>query len=77
MSRSDNKNRPSRDPRSPRQLLSLDESAEFLGVSNRTVRSYVARGILKAHRIRGSRLIRIDLVDLEALVVPVPTLEDL
>jgi excisionase family DNA binding protein len=54
----------------PRQLVSLKEAADYLGVSTRTIRTYIARGILRAHRIQGSRLIRIDVADLDALVRP-------
>lgn len=59
---------------SGRRLLSQAESAEYLGVSTRTIRSYIAHGTLKANRIRGSRLIRINRSDLESLVQPIPTL---
>jgi excisionase family DNA binding protein len=61
------------DPPVPRRLMSQAEAAEYLGVSTRTIRAYIARGVLKANRIRGSRLIRIDAAELDALVRPVPT----
>ena len=48
----------------PRQLMSLADAADYLGVSTRTIRSYIARGVLKANRIHGSRLIRIDSAEL-------------
>ena len=41
--------------------LSQAQAAEYLGVTDyRTIRNYVSRGHLKATRVRGSRLIRID-----------------
>ncbi|WP_137292021.1 helix-turn-helix domain-containing protein [Nocardioides dongxiaopingii] len=54
---------------SVRRWLSQAEAAEYLGVTDRTVRNYVARGSLPAHRVRGSRLVRIDRADLDALVI--------
>lgn len=53
--------------------LNQAEAAEYLGVTDRTVRYYIARGVLPAGRIKGSRLIRIDRADLDALVDPIPT----
>lgn len=53
--------------------LSQAEAAEYLGVTDRTIRAYVARGHLPAVRISGSRLVRISLVDLEKLLQPIPT----
>jgi excisionase family DNA binding protein len=44
---------------SPR-LVSLDEAGRYLGLSARTIRRYIADGILTAHRI-GPRVIRVDL----------------
>lgn len=56
----------------PRRWFSQQEAAEYLGVTDRTVRNYVARGLLPAHRVTGSRLIRIDRADLDALLRPIP-----
>ncbi|TYL55756.1 helix-turn-helix domain-containing protein [Nocardioides sp. BGMRC 2183] len=55
--------------------VSLQESADFLGVTERAVRNYVSRGVLPASRIRGSRLIRINSADLEALLQAIPATE--
>lgn len=55
----------------PRRWLSQAEAAEYIGVAERTIRHYVAQGRLRAYRIDGSRLIRIDLNELDALLGPV------
>ena len=57
----------------PRRWLSQSEAAVYLGVTDRTIRNYVARGHLKATRVRGSRLVRIDARELDALLRPIPT----
>ncbi|CCH77731.1 putative phage excisionase [Nostocoides japonicum T1-X7] len=56
----------------PSSYLSLGEVAAELGITDRTVRNYVARGVLPAHRIKGSRLIRVRRSDVDALLQPVP-----
>lgn len=52
--------------------LSQAEVAEYLGITTRTVRRYIAMGLLPANRIKGSRLIRIDRADVDALLRPIP-----
>jgi excisionase family DNA binding protein len=59
----------------PRRWLNQAQAAEYLGVTNRTVRGYVSRGTLPGHKIKGSRLIRFDVADLDALMQPIPTTE--
>ena len=53
--------------------LTEADAAEQLKVTPRTVRSYIARGLLPASRIRGSRLIRIRQSDVDAMLRPIPT----
>ncbi len=53
--------------------LSQLDAAQYLGVTDRTIRAYIARGTLPACRVRGSRLVRIDRADLDALLRPIPT----
>lgn len=36
-------------------MMSIEEAASHLGVSHRTVRSYLTQGLLRATRVRGSR----------------------
>ena len=54
---------------------SIDVAAERLGVSPRTVRRMISRGELPAYRV-GKRLIRIDLLELDDLLRPIPATED-
>lgn len=51
--------------------LSKREACEHLGVTDRTLRTYIAEGRLPAYRL-GPRLVRIDAADLDALLRPVP-----
>lgn len=55
------------------RLISQAEAAEYLGVSDRTIRTYVSAGRLRAYRIKGSRLIRFHADDVAALLVEIPT----
>lgn len=56
-----------------RQWLSQSEAADYLGVTERTIRAYITRGSLPARRIRSSRLIRISTADLDDLLRPIPS----
>lgn len=56
-----------------RRWLSQIEAGEYVGVTDRTIRNWIARGVLPASRVRGSRSIRIDIADLDALMRPVPS----
>lgn len=53
--------------------LSQAQAADYLSVTDRTIRSYIAAGHLPAHRVRGSRLIRVSRSDLDAMLSPIPT----
>ena len=55
-----------------KRLIDLNAAADELGVNVRTVRRYIAAGILPAYRT-GPRLIRIDPKDLEQVARPIPT----
>ncbi|MFZ2503520.1 MAG: helix-turn-helix domain-containing protein [Nocardioides sp.] len=52
--------------------LSLDEAAEAMSVSVRTIRRWIAAGTLPAYRC-GKRVIRIKLEDLESAPREIPT----
>jgi excisionase family DNA binding protein len=49
----------------------INEAAEFLNTSTKFIRRRIADGTLPAYRLRGSRLIRIRIADLEALKTPI------
>jgi excisionase family DNA binding protein len=56
-----------------RRWYSQQEAAEYLGLTDRTIRNYIRRGVLPASRVRGGRTIRIDVADLDGLLRPVPS----
>lgn len=45
-------------------LLTLQAAANYLDVTDRTIRNYIARGLIPAQRV-GPKLLRIRLSDLE------------
>lgn len=49
-----------------------DEAVEYIGVTDRTLRRYVAEGKLPAYRL-GTRLLRFKQADLDNLLRPIPT----
>ena len=60
-------------PHTPaRRLASIADAAAYADVSTRTLRRYVADGRLTGYRV-GPRLVKVDLVDIDALVRPIPT----
>lgn len=59
-------------PPSARRRAKLPAAAEHYGVSVKTLRRKIASGDLTAHRL-GSRIILVDLDELEALLQPIPT----
>ena len=56
-----------------RRWMSQSEAADYLGVTDRTIRNYIARGVLPGRRPAGSRLVRIDREDLDKLLRLIPT----
>ena len=56
---------------SPRQLVSIENAAEHLNISTRTVRRWIASGDLTGYRA-GKRIIRVDLNEVDALLRPIP-----
>ncbi len=55
-----------------RKLVGLPEAAAELGVSTKTIRRWIASGGVTGYRA-GPRLIRVDLVELDAMLSPIPT----
>ncbi|WP_370644364.1 helix-turn-helix domain-containing protein [Nesterenkonia sp. LB17] len=54
----------------PFTVATVDQTAEMLGVSTRSVRRWIDDGSLPAFRIHG-HLLRIKVADIEALLEPV------
>lgn len=54
-----------------RRWIDQRQAAEYLGITDRTLRRMIAAGDLPAYRL-GPRLLRIDVGDLDALMRPVP-----
>jgi len=49
-----------------RRWLSQREATAYLGVTDRTIRNYVRTGALKGRRLPGSRLMRLDRLEIDA-----------
>ncbi len=58
-------------PASSRELLTVDQAAEFLGIHHQTLRGYIKSGKLPAYRLAGEKVLRIKRDDLMALLEPV------
>lgn len=55
-----------------RRWLTQAEAAEYIGVTDRTIRNMIRRGELRGRRIGSSRMIRIDKQELEAVLHLIP-----
>ena len=56
-----------------RRLVSLERGAQYADVSPRTLRRYIAAGLVTGYRC-GPRMIRVDLDQLDAVLLrPIPT----
>lgn len=55
-----------------KRYATLAEAAGYMGCDQRTIRRYVAAGKLHGYRL-GTRLIRVDLSELDAMLRPIPT----
>ena len=53
-----------------RELYTVEQAAEFLQVSQSSIRSYIRQGILKAYRVAGKRKVLIGRNELLALLEP-------
>lgn len=58
--------------RRPQRLTSIDNAANYADVSTRTVRRWIAAGLIPGYRV-GPRLIKVDLDDFDKLARPIPT----
>lgn len=52
-----------------RRYVKMAEAAEYLGVTDRTIRQMIADGRITGYR-NGSRLVRVDLNELDAAMQP-------
>jgi len=59
---------------SPR-LASQQAGAAFADVNSRTIRRWIAQGLITGYRV-GPRLVKVDLDELEQLIQPIPTAVD-
>ena len=50
-------------------------AADYLNVTERTIRNLIARGDLTGYRL-GARAIRVDRAELDALLTPIPSAGD-
>jgi excisionase family DNA binding protein len=56
-------------PAIQRRYASLQETAVYMGVTDRTVRQWIAEGRITGYRIN-ARLIRVDLNEVDSAMVP-------
>jgi excisionase family DNA binding protein len=57
-------------PHATRKLVSIAEAAAAVEMSTRTIRRYVADGLITGYRI-GPRAIRVDLAEIDQLARPI------
>lgn len=60
-----------REPDSP-ELMTKRQAAEYLQVSLPTMNNYLRRGLLRAYKLPGGRLVRIKRADVLALLEEMP-----
>ncbi len=58
--------------KSVRRLESIPHAADYVGVSSKTIRRWIASGRISGYRA-GPRLIRVDLNEVDAMLRPIPT----
>ncbi|GAB33432.1 excisionase family DNA-binding protein [Gordonia otitidis] len=56
-------------PRGQRRYAKLTEAAEYLGVTDRTIRQMIADGRITGYR-NGKRLVRVDLNEIDGAMRP-------
>jgi excisionase family DNA binding protein len=59
-------------PRPERRLVTIADGAEYAACSQKTIRRQIAVGRLTGFRL-GTKLLRVDLNELDALLEPIPT----
>lgn len=58
-------------PVAGRRLASIDDAAAYLACSPKTIRRFISAGRLTGYRA-GPRILRVDLNEVDAALVPVP-----
>ena len=53
-----------------RELLTVEQAAQYLQISQSSIRSYIRQGVLKAFRIAGKRKVLIPKAELLLLLEP-------
>ena len=56
-----------------KRFISIADAAQHLDVSLKIIRRRIAAGDLKAYRLGGSRVLRVNLNELDDLMRPIPT----
>lgn len=54
-----------------KRLASVKAGADYLDVSTRSIRNWIAQGRITGYRV--GRVIKVDLVELDAFAKPIPT----
>ena len=57
-----------------RRWITQAQAAEYLGLTDRTIRNLIARGELTGYRVGKGRSIRLDSNEVDALLRPIPTM---
>ena len=55
-----------------RELITFDDASGRLALDPKTIRRYVAQGLLTGYRV-GPRALRLDAAEVDALAQPIPT----
>lgn len=58
--------------RRPERLTSVQNAANYGDVSTRTIRRWIASGVIPGYRV-GPRLVKVDLDDLDRIARPIPS----
>lgn len=59
-------------PTTRQRFMTQQSAAEYADCTVRTIRNFIARGELTGYRL-GTRSIRVDRAELDALLTPIPT----
>lgn len=54
------------------RYVTLQEGAEYLSITEQSLRRYIAEGRIQGYRL-GKRALRVDRTDLDSLLIPVPS----